>query len=143
MGAEKQYLDLFTQHEGVVRRHAPEGMNGLRVQAFADLERNGFPAFNEEDYRYTDVSQVFTPDYGLNLNRLKTHIVPAEIFRCDVPNMSAQLYFIVNDSFYEEVMPSSSLPKGVYAGGMKKFAASYPTIFSDYYGKMAKTSDEQ
>ena len=142
MGAEKQYLDLFLQHEGVVRRHAPAGMNSLRTQAFADLEHNGFPAVNEEDYRYTNVPQVFTTDYGLNLNRLKTHIDPADIFRCDVPNMSSQLYFIVNDSFYEEVIPPTSLPQGVFAGGMRKFAESYPAIFSKYYGRIAKTSGE-
>jgi len=142
MVSEKQYLDLFLQREAVVRGNAPEGMNVLRSQAFADFERNGFPTVQEEDYRYTDVSRAFQPDYGLNLNRFRTSIDPAEIFRCDVPNMSTQLYFIVNDSFYEEVIPASSLPKGVYAGGMKKFAALYPDVFSTYYGKQAKTTGE-
>ena len=137
-----QYLDIYTRYGDVIRRHAPEGMNDLRARALADFARDGFPALQAEDYRYTDVSQAFSPDYGLNLNRLKTHINPAEVFRCDVPNMSTQLYFIVNDSFYEEVLPVSSLPAGVYAGGMKKFAERYPVIFSNYYGKIAKTSND-
>ena len=137
-----QYLDIFSKYEKLIRRHAPEGMNEPRAQAFADFECCGFPALKMEDYHYTDVAQAFAPDYGLNLNRLKTHIDPAEIFRCDVPNMSTQLYFIVNDSFYDAVLPVSPLPKGVYAGGMKTFAEQYPAIFSNYYGKIAKTTNE-
>ena len=137
-----QYIEIFAKYEEVIRRHAPEGMNVLRTQALDDFRRIGFPALQDEDYRYTDVSQVFAADYGLNLNRLKTHIDPAEIFHCDVPNMSTQLYFVVNDSFYEEIAPATSLPKGVYAGGMKTFAEQYPSVFANYYGRLAQTSDE-
>ena len=142
MRAERQYLEIFLKYVAAIRRHAPDSMNALRAQAFADLERMGFPAVDEENYRYTDVSRAFTPDYGLNLNRLKTQIDPTDIFRCDVPNMSSQLYFIVNDSFYEEALPATSLPKGVYAGGMKKFATAYPDIFAQYYGRLSNTSGE-
>jgi Fe-S cluster assembly protein SufD len=142
MNAERQYIDIFSQQEEVIRSHAPECMNVMRAQALADFGRLGFPSLKEEDYRYTDVPQVFAPDYGLNLNRLTTFIDPAEIFRCDVPNMSTQLYFVVNDSFYKEVTPASSLPKGVYAGGMKTFAERYPDVVANCYGKLAKTSGD-
>ena len=138
----KQYLDLFSQQERLIRRHAPECMNDLRAQALDDLRRQGFPSARDEDFRHTDVAQAFTPDFGLNFKRLKTHINPAEIFRCDVPNMSTQLYFVVNDLFYHDVAPPSSLPDGVYAGSMKAFADDYPDVVSKYYGKLARTSDD-
>ena len=142
MGVERQYIELFSQQEEVIRRHAPECMNGMRTQALTDFARRGFPSSMGEKYRHTDISQSFIPDYGLNLNRFKTHIDPAEIFRCDVPNMSTQLYFVVNDSYYEDATPASSLPKGVYAGGMRNFAKHYRDILSNYYGKIAKTTDD-
>ena len=142
MGAEKQYIDIFTQQEDVIRCHAPDSMNVLRRQAFADFERRGFPTLKEEDFRYTDVSQAFMPDYGLNLKRLKTHIDPTEVFRCDVPQMSTQVNFVVNDSFYKETTSASPLPEGVYAGGMKMFAERYPAIMSSYYGKIAQTDED-
>ena len=28
--------------------------------------------------------------------------IPYEVFKCDVPNMSTSLYFVVNDTFYKE-----------------------------------------
>ena len=142
MFAEKQYIDIFLQQEDVIRRHAPECMNVIRSQAFDDFERDGFPSLKAEDFRYTDVSQIFAPDYGLNLKRLTTTIDPTEIFRCDVPNMSTQVYFVVNDSFCRELLPVPLLPKGVYAGGMKSFAETYPHVVSNYYGQIAKTSKD-
>ena len=140
MNAEKQYIDIFTQHEGLIRQHAPECMNVLRTQAFADFKRLGFPSLRDEDFGYTDVGQAFTPEYGLNLNRLKTPVNPADVFRCDVPNMSTQSYFIINDSFHDEALSGASLTKGFYAGSMKSFAERYPDVAERYYGKIAKTS---
>jgi Fe-S cluster assembly protein SufD len=140
MNAEKQYADLFTQHEDAVRRHAPDGMNALRAQAFADFERSGFPSPKHEDYRYTDVAQSFAPDYGLNIRRLKATVRPDDIFCCAVPDMRTHLFFVVNDSFYEDAMPGKPLPDGVYAGSMAQFMERYPDVASRRYGRIAQTS---
>ena len=140
MHPEKQYMDFFTQHEDVLHRYAPAFMNALRTQALADFERTGFPSPLHEDYRYTDVATAFAPDYGLNLTRLHVPTNPSDVFRCDVPNMSTSLYFVVNDSLYTDTLPKTSLSEEVYAGGMHAFAELHPEIASRYYGKAADTS---
>ena len=140
MHPEKQYMDFFTQHEDVLHRYAPAFMNALRTQALADFERTGFPSPLHEDYRYTDVAKAFAPDYGLNLTRLHVPTNPSDVFRCDVPNMSTSLYFVVNDSLYTDTLPTTSLSEEVYAGGMHAFAELHPEIASRYYGKAADTS---
>ena len=140
MHPEKQYMDFFTQHEDVLHRYAPAFMNALRTQALADFERTGFPSPLHEDYRYTDVAKAFAPDYGLNLTRLHVPTNPSDVFRCDVPNMSTSLYFVVNDSLYTDTLPKTSLSEEVYAGGMHAFAELHPEIASRYYGKAADTS---
>ena len=115
MKAEQQYIDLFTHYEDLIRRHASEVQNGYRTQALADFERLGFPSVKSEDYKYTDVVQAFTPDYGVNINRLDIPVNPYDVFRCDVPNLSTSLYFVVNDTFYDKMLPKAHLPEGVYA----------------------------
>ena len=142
MSAEKQYTDLFEKYEDVVRRNAPECMNGLRTQAFADFRRNGFPSPEDEDYRHTDVARSFTPDYGLNMNRLKMPVNAEDIFRCAVPNMRTHLFFAVNDLFYDDALPATALPEGVYAGGIKRFTERHPDVASRYYGNIAQTSTD-
>ena len=100
MRAEQQYIDLFSQCEAMICKHSAEVLNAPRAQAFADFERLGFPTRKQEKYKYIDASKLFEPDYGLNLNRLDIPVNPYEVFKCDVPNMSTSLYFVVNDAFY-------------------------------------------
>lgn len=142
MKAEQQYIDLFTRYEDQIRRHAPEVLNALRTQALADFERMGFPPAKSEAYKYTDVAQAFAPDYGININRLAIPVNPYDVFRCDVPNLSTSLYFVVNDTFYNAMLPKAPLPEGVYAGGMKEFAQEYPAIAARYYGQAAPSSTD-
>lgn len=142
MKAEQQYIDLFTRYEDLIRRHASDIQNGFRTQAFADFERLGFPSVNSEDYKYTDVAQAFAPDFGVNINRLQIPVNPYDVFRCDVPNLSTSLYFVVNDTFYDKMLPKAHLPEGVYAGGMRAFMEQYPEVAKRYYGKAASTEKD-
>lgn len=142
MKAEQQYIDLFTQCEAMICRHSAEALNAPRAKAFADFERLGFPTRKEEKYKYTDVDKYFAPDYGLNLNRLTFPVNPYEVFKCDVPNMSTSLYFVVNDSFYKQTQPTGQLPEGVIFGSLKDMAEQHPELVKRYYGKLADTSKD-
>ncbi len=140
MKAEQQYIDLFAQCEDLVCRESSGVMNAPRAAALADFERLGFPSLLAEDYRYTDVSRSFAPDYGMNLKRVKIPVNPQDVFHCDVPNLSTSLYFVVNDSFYHQALPKAHLPEGVYIGSLKDFSNERPEVVSRYYGKLATSS---
>ena len=140
MKAEQQYIDLFAQCEDLVCRESSGVMNAPRAAALADFERLGFPSLRAEDYRYTDVSRSFAPDYGMNLKRVKIPVNPQDVFHCDVPNLSTSLYFVVNDSFYHQALPKAHLPEGVYIGSLKDFSNERPEVVSRYYGKLATSS---
>ena len=142
MKAEQQYIDLFTQCEAMICLQSAEVLNAPRAKAFADFERLGFPTRKQEKYKYTEVGKYFAPDYGLNLNRLEFPVNPYEVFKCDVPNMSTSLYFVVNDTFDKHVHPSAQLPEGVCFGSLKDLAAQHPELVKKYYGKLADTSKD-
>lgn len=142
MAAEQQYIDLFTQYEALICQQSANILNAPRAKAFADFERQGFPTRKQEKYKYTDVGKFFEPDYGLNLNRLEFPVNPYEVFKCDVPNMSTSLYFVVNDSFDKHVHPSAQLPEGVIVGSLKDMAEAHPELVKGYYGKLADTSKD-
>lgn len=141
MKPEQQYIDLFSQTEAMLCRHSAEVLNAPRAEAFADFERLGFPTRKQEKYKYTDISKFFEPDYGLNLNRLEIPVNPNEVFKCDVPNMSTSLYFVVNDTFYKGGR-ESKLPDGVIFGSLKEVAEQNPELVRKYYGKLADTSQD-
>ena len=142
MKAEEQYIELFTHYEELICRHSTPVLNAVRQAAFADFKRLGFPSVRSEDYKYTDVAACFAPNYGININRLDIPVNPYDVFRCDVPNLSTSLYFMVNDTFFDKELPKAHLPEGVYAGGLKNFTCQHPEIAARYYAKAAATGQD-
>jgi Fe-S cluster assembly protein SufD len=138
MGSEKQYIELYEQAREMIFSHAPESMNVVRDQAFEDFKAQGFPSKKVERYKYTDIQKLFEPDYGVNLSRLQIPVDPYEAFRCDVPNLSTSLYFVVNDMFYHDEKPKGHLPEGVVIGSLR----DYPELVNKYYTKLAKTHED-
>ena len=104
--AEKQYIDLYAEASEAIKEHSAEVMNAVRDRAFEDFRRQGFPTRKVERYKYTDMEKIFAPNYGLNINRIEFPVDPYAAFRCDVPNLSTLLYFVVNDAFYEKRLPN-------------------------------------
>ena len=126
-------------------------MNAVRDAAFERFRSQGFPSRKVERYKYTDMAKLFAPDYGLNLSRLPIPVDPYEAFRCDVPNLSTLLYFMVNDQFYGgqtggkmavtdghreergEHLSAPKLPAGVVIGPL----AEHEELAQPYYNRMA------
>ena len=138
MISEQQYIELYEQARQMIMDHAPEAMNAVRDEAFENFKRQGFPSKKVERYKYTDIQKLFEPDYGVNLNRLQIPVDPYQAFRCDVPNLSTSLYFVVNDSFYKDDKPKGHLPEGVIIGSLR----DNPELVARYYSKLAKTSED-
>ncbi|MGI6218546.1 MAG: Fe-S cluster assembly protein SufD [Bacteroidaceae bacterium] len=142
MGAEQQYIDLFEQYLSLLDQGGAPALNALRQQAMQDFAAQGFPTLKQEEARYTDVPALFAPDYGLNLRRTLVPTREGEIFQCEVPNMSTQLYLIVNDMFHSASHASAQLPDGVLAGSLREMALSHPGLVEKYYGRLAPTKTD-
>lgn len=148
MNSEQQYIELYEQYRDLICRHSTDVMNVVRDEAFEHFKAQGFPSKKMERYKYTDIQSLFAPNYGLNLQRLTIPVDPYEAFRCDVPNLSTSLYFVVNDMFYsadakstgDERIPHANphLPEGVIIGSL----CDYPELVSRYYSKLAKTNED-
>ncbi|MBP3286654.1 MAG: Fe-S cluster assembly protein SufD [Prevotella sp.] len=136
MNSEQQYIELYEQARGMIFQHSSEVMNAMRDAAFEQFRSLGFPNRKVERYKYTDMQALFAPDYGLNLNRLEIPVNPYDAFRCDVPNLSTMLYFVVNDAFYSKVLPKGNVPEGVVIGSLKELATS------QYYHRLASKDED-
>ena len=120
----------------MILEHSCDVMNAERDEAFERFCKRGFPSKKVERYKYTDMQKLFEPDYGLNLNRLQIPVDPYNAFRCDVPNLSTSLYFLVNDMFYHDEKPKGHLPEGVIVSSLKDFATS------EYYNRLAGKAND-
>ena len=139
---KNQYIELYDECRGMICSHSAEVMNAVRDEAYENFKGQGFPTKKVERYKYTDIEKLFEPNYGLNLNRLDIPVNPYDVFRCDVPNLSTSLYFVVNDAFYKKIEPKALLPEGVIVDSLKNQAEKNPDLIAKYYSKLAKTDED-
>ena len=142
MQSEKQYIDLYNETQGMIKQHSCDVLNKVRDKAFEDFKRQGFPTKKMERYKYTDISKLFAPDYGLNLQRLKMPINPYEEFKCDVPDLNTSLYFVVNDQFYTDQLPKPQLNDAIVVDSFLNALKTHSEIITKHYAKLADTAKD-
>ena len=142
-GLEKQYIELYNQYHQVIKSNSSDVMNAYRDEAFEQFKSLGFPTNELEKYKYTDLKNALSLDYGLNISRIKFTVNPYEVFKCDVPGISAYLYFVVNDTFYPvERGEKNTLPEGVIIESLKSASEKYPELVKKYYNKQAEKQED-
>lgn len=137
MGAIDQYLALWHEHKGLIDSKAPEVLNLLRPAAARVLEDHGLPSVKDELYRHTDLEKLLSPDFGVNIGRVRIDVNPSETFRCDVPQLSTSLFLIINDSFAETRGCREMLPAGVEVMSLAAYSRQNPEFVAKYYGTLA------
>jgi len=137
MSALSQYLELYDAQQATIAAHAPAALNALRDAARGALDHAVLPRRGNEDYEATDIEALLAPDYGININRLPYQGNPSESFRCDVPNMSTCLRYLVND-IYRDDTATGLLPQGVIVTSMAQAAKQCPQLLDQHYGRVAR-----
>ena len=133
-----QYIDLYNQCHEMIKAHSCEPMNSVRDMAFEHYKRQGMPTRKVERYKYTDVAKAFSHDYGLNLSRVSFPVNPQDAFKCDVPNLSTQLYFVEND----EVMGDGCDTSSLIVCSLKKASERYPELVKKHYARLADSAKD-
>ena len=142
MRVEQPYIDLYQQHGELLCRHSSPVLNAQRAQAFQAFQQQGFPTRKLERYKYTDISKLFEPDFGMNLRRVEVQTNPYEVFRGSVPQLSTSPYFVVNDAYYPPSAPHRELPAGVLVGSLRQLSEQYPDLVGSHYGKIAEVQTD-
>jgi len=140
---EQQYIDFFKTNHPQIREHSAKVMNTARDASFETFEQLGFPTPQNENYKYTDLKDVLSLDYGLNIRRLDFPVDPYTAFQCDVPGIHAYLYFVVNDGFYaKNNQLNAVLPENVLVCSMKEASLRFPDLVADYFGRLSTTKKD-
>ena len=138
---EQQYIDLFEQYRSEIDGNSVEGLNKHRNAAFRKFSEIGFPTSKQEDYKHSNIVRAFDADLGLNLRNIPIPVNPYDAFKCDVPNLSTYVYFLINDRYYTKAQNPTPLPEGVFVGGLQDFSQQHLDVFEKYYAKIADYSD--
>lgn len=137
------YINLYKQYNHHIKEHSASIMNASRDESFALFEKLGFPSSKLENYKYTDLADSLSYNYGLNINRLNIPVNPYDVFKCDVPGIQSYLYFVLNDGFYPvNDERNADLSENVIICSLNEACEKYPNLVSKYFGKLSSDKND-
>ncbi|MDE6117165.1 MAG: Fe-S cluster assembly protein SufD [Duncaniella sp.] len=139
--ALNQYINLYKENTKLIDDNSAPVLNALRPDALQSLDGAHLPTRHTEGFEKTSIEEMFAPDYGVNISRVNIPVDVTDTFRCDVPNLSTLLGFVINDSFHPASKLESKLPEGVIFTSLRKAAAEHPELVERYYGSVAPLGD--
>ena len=137
MASEKQYIELLHSVRSLLDANSCPTLNSQRDGALSLLEKKGLPTQKSERYKYIDVQAAFAPDYGLNLKRLPMVEDPYKRFHCNVPNLTTQVVYVVNDVVAQLQNGNTSAAEGIQVMSLCKAEEKMPGFIGQFYNKAA------
>lgn len=137
----KQYIELFDHSKATLEANSSPVMNKRREGALATLRHLQLPKRGSENYEIIDLPEIFSFDYGLNLNRIQLPVSLAESFHCGIPRIATSLFFLVNDRLVEMPDNRRGLPEGLEICSLREKALEEPDVVAKYYGSLADESN--
>lgn len=141
MGSINQYVNLYRENLQAINSHSADVLNRMRDIAYRSIGEKQLPCKGIEGFEKTSIEDMFAPDFGVNINRMNIPVNVAASFRCDVPNMSTWMSFIVNDKYQASSTARNNMPAGVIVDSLAQVAMANPALVEKYYGKAAPIDD--
>ncbi|MDR1525917.1 MAG: Fe-S cluster assembly protein SufD [Tannerella sp.] len=139
---EAAYINLYSEFSQVIKENSANVLNFGRDRAFEKFREAGFPAKNSEAYRYSNLSEKLSAEYGMNIRRLKFQVDRNDIFRCNIPLINEISAFMINDNFYFPEYQKNKLQQGVIFCSLSEAEKSCPSIVEKYLFRQSRKSDD-
>lgn len=120
----EEYVNIYKEYGATIRKFGCQALDDLRERGFRTLIDSDFTLFKD----------AYSYNYGLNIER---HLIagdPYKLFTCDIPSMSAYLYYVINDTFYANPH-QKPLPEGVVVTSLSEAVQKYTDIVEQYIGR--------
>lgn len=125
------YISLYKEQSELIDSYSSDLLNTNRAAACESLSKLGLSIYAQEYER----------DFGLNINRYRINVDPYLSFKCDVPNIGAYIYVVLNDTFYPNSQ-QAKLPEGVIVCGISEAISKYSDLVKPYINRqMAINTD--
>ncbi len=134
----ENYLASFSEFEKTAAGHDLPWLQQLRQRAFARFCQAGFPTTRDEDWRFTNVSEIARTPFRLAAKAVprdgSTELTPADLAPWRIPGAACQLVFI-NGRFSPRLSSVSKLPAGVEVDSLARKLALNPSALEPHLGR--------
>ena len=130
-------LNLYDENRKTIFSYSPGFINDLRGDAIESFRKLGFPDKKAEDYKYTNIKEIFDKDFIFSFRPQKIEFDIEDIFTCDIPDLDTRVILILNGFYHNPDETLTRLENGIVYGSMSAASHEFPDIFKKHYGKHA------
>lgn len=134
MKPEHRSIEQISQRVAELKSKHKNLLNNFRDNGLEHFASTGLPGKNDENWLYTDLSNIFETEWNLNPKAIDPNIDVSSIFTCDVPDFDTHLSLAFNGHYFET---ETALPIGVVVGSVATIAEKYPELIAKYLFKAA------
>jgi Fe-S cluster assembly protein SufD len=127
----ESYLERFTEFRKRAVGSELPWLRNLREDAFARFCEAGFPTTHDEDWRFTNVSEIAKTPFEL---AGQATVSPGELQQFGVAAFATRLIF-VNGRFSRELSIIEGLPRGVTIAGLSDTLSASPATLEKHFGR--------
>jgi len=139
--AKEKYIQLYKKNFEFLNNGVSEEIIKARENAFFKFLANGLPSRKEENYRYTDITNIFSKEYELNLKSSSFNVDIQALFKCDVPELDTHILLTIN-GYYHKNNKIDGLPKDAIICSLREASTHYNDIFNKYFDKISKDQND-
>ncbi len=132
------YIDNFKIFEGKLNGESKSFLHEVRKNALVNLNALSFPTTRNEEWKYTDVSQLLKYDFVPAVNSEMPSVKKDDIDKYIFKDLESSLLVFINGIFSEELSNIGDLPKNVVIGSLNKIAKAKPELVNKYINKLVK-----
>lgn len=138
----EKYIEIYNKYSEEFSRNDTGKTSEERNKAFEKFKELGIPDNKDEDYKYTNIEEIFKINYEYIQDAGKTFADLNEFFHCQVGNMDTHVVLLSNGAYYEKNRPIENLPEGVIICGLNEAKHKYSDIFNKYYNNYPSESKD-
>lgn len=135
------FKGIYSSQKGVFDTHFPEYVSQMRHSAVETFEKMGLPLKRAEQYKYTNIEQLFNKEYSTITNDKNISLDIEDVFQCDVPRIIADNLLIVNGFYSKFNTVNGWQESGIWAGSLQKAFVEIPQIMQTHFGKYITIQD--
>ncbi len=132
------YVDNFKTFESKLNGESKSFLHEVRKNALEKLNELNFPTTRNEEWKYTDVSQLLKYDFVPAVNSEMPSVKKDDIDKYIFKDFESYLLVFINGIFSEELSDIGDLPKNVVIRSLKKIAKEKPELVNKYINKLVK-----
>src|SRR3972149_1607146 len=136
------FTRLFQENRQFINKNGNGLLNSPREEALEKFSRLGIPAKKNENYKYTDLTPLFSNDYKYFFDPEKIIFNVDDVFKCDVPELDTEVVILLNGFYYSRNKLITEYENGIIIGSLSEASKKYPEIVGKHYRKYAHDEKE-